>query len=181
MTNFKKWFHSEVESNYYTPDMPDIYSTDDHYLFAYGVLKSGEHREDLMEDEIFVSNCYTKYASYGMMEYSSGFGIKSPLMYAETKHGMGSLIKGELYYVTTDRLIECDYVFSNNVQTKRVLVPVVTADRHLQCMAWAYFIHPAFETDMRSKDRITNYNKRHFIWNTPTAEWFSPQTQAVAA
>lgn len=169
--SIKKWFHNEIEGNYYTPDMPDIYAKDDHYVFAYGHLKNGEYREDILDDEIFVANAYTKFASYGIMEYKSAHGINYPLMYSETKHGMGSLIKGELYYVTTDKLIELDYLMSNMVQSKRVSLPVVTADRHLQCMAWTYFIHPAFETDMRSKDRITNYMKRHFIWNVPTADW----------
>lgn len=180
MTDIKRWLKGELESNYYSPDMPDLYAKDEHYLFVYGLLKAGEFREDVLEDEIFVAEAYTKYASYGIMECRSAHGMVSPFAYGETRYGQGSLLKGELYYVTTDKLIECDYIFSNNIQTKRVSLPIVTADRHLQAMAWVYFIHPNFESDMRAKSRITNYNKRYFLWNTPTAEW-SHQSQAKAA
>ena len=169
--DFSKWINNKVEGNYYTPDMPEIYALDKHFLFVYGKMKFKEYRHDLVENEEYIGKAYTKYATYGIINHTNPSDHTTPYAFRDYKSALPSFIKGELYCVNTDTLLEIDYVFSNNVKTQRIKMPVVLARSHEDCTAWCYLVHPSIEFELMNKSTYSKYLRRSFLWNTPVIDW----------
>jgi len=168
---FSKWLNKCLEDNYNTPDMPDVLSDEEHYLFVYGDMKSNMSHHYYLEDENFLGRAYTTYATYGILNYT-GRKTPTPVAYNVKMETSPAFLFGELYMVDSEKLYQIDFLESNNVLVKRERIHVVTADQHKQCLAWVYLMHPKALNSATEMFKYEPYKKREFfIWNTPVINW----------
>ncbi|SHH47673.1 gamma-glutamylcyclotransferase family protein [Bradyrhizobium erythrophlei] len=109
----------KVEDNYYTPDMPDLYSKRRHLLFVYGTLKKGFNRHGLLlqKKPLFVGDGWT-VAPWFNMEYTKG---KNPYpIVLKTDFINGGKIHGEVYLVPPETIVQCDFYESNGTYYNRM-------------------------------------------------------------
>lgn len=168
---FSRWIAECLEENFHTPDMQDINSNEEHYLFVYGNLKSQQLRHCYLEDENYVGKAYTKYATYGILNYNHGRN-KVPYAYSKGLEKAPAFIFGELYVISPQKLAYLDFIESNRLLAKRECIHVITARDYKETVAWMYMIHPDTFKDADNLFKYETYNKRsHLIWNTPVIDW----------
>lgn len=174
MTSFSKWINGEIEQNYYTPDVPDIYRQESHYIFLADVHMNGKAKHNRLvrnEDYDYLGKAFTKSASYDIMILRSTFEPPTPTYFEVAPSKDAAFIYGELYDVSPDILVELDYYMGNNLMTKRKKVKVATSGTNREATAWTWLADPDYYTDPKANDRLTPYNLREYLWNTPVIAW----------
>lgn len=110
---------AKVEDNYYSPDMPLLFSKHRHLLFVYGTLKKGFVRHGLLmtKKPVFVGDAWT-VGEYFNMLYTNG---KSPYpVVLPTHRNAGGKIHGEVYLVQPETLVQMDFYESQGVYYDRI-------------------------------------------------------------
>jgi gamma-glutamylcyclotransferase (GGCT)/AIG2-like uncharacterized protein YtfP len=168
---FSKWLNKCLEDNYCTPDMPDVMADEDHYLFVYGDMKHMQSHHYYVEDENYVGKAYTKFATYGILNYT-GKKTPTPIAYNIGLEALPAFLYGELYCVGSEKLTQIDFLESNGILVKRERIHVVTGTNHKQCLAWTYLMHPKALSNASEMFKYVPYKKRSsFLWNTPVIDW----------
>ena len=171
MTTLPRFFQTLLEENYHTPDMADISLHEEHYLFVYGNSKSQQARHCYLEDENYVGRAYTKYATYGILNYNHG-RTKIPYAYTKGLDAAPAFILGELYVISPEKLAYLDFIESNTLLCERKCTHVVVGRDYRETIAWMYMIHPDVLSKADNLFKYENYSKRsHLIWNTPVIDW----------
>lgn len=174
MTSFHKWFNEKVESHYYTPDMPDLYRQESHFLFIADNIMTGEARHRLLqqeEDFIFHGPAFTKEATYGIMIRSSTVEAANPVYFEVEPRSDAAFVYGELYEVTPEIMCELDYYQANRLITNRKKVNTVTKIGGVETPAWMYLADTDYFVDPKAADRLQPYNQREYLWNVPVIAW----------
>lgn len=172
--SFHKWINKQIEENYYTPDLPDIYRSESHYMFLADNLQQGKARHKFLseqEDYDYIGKAFTKSATYGIMMLQSPIEPINPLYFEVVPNREAAFIYGELYEVSPDVLIDLDYHQGNNLMTKRQKIKVVTRHRNAEVDAWTYLADVDYFTEPRMADRLKQYVPREYLWNVPVIAW----------
>lgn len=148
----------KVEDNYYTPDMPILYSQRRHLLFVYGTLKKGFIRHELLKlkKPMFVGDAWTQ-GDYYNMEYTNG-ASPYPVVLA-THRNAGGKIHGEVYLVPPEAIVHCDFYESNGeyYDRKKVTVDITNANNPsvpLSTTAWMYEGNREHWSVVKSKQKL---------------------------
>jgi len=139
--NLKNFVSNIMEENAYTPDLPELYQKEWHYLFTYGSLKRGFCRSNILKYAELVGSGFTmddEYVMYRTLNRSNGF----PIIFPHTGEQRG-VIHGELYRVPTELFTYLDMMESNGTLYHRTEIPLNVRvygqkDVWEQCNAWCY-------------------------------------------
>ena len=125
---------SDTVNDYrFTPDLPDLCKWQNHYVFAYGTLKHGfpRYREDDVDTTAskFLGSGHTDAADFYMYNLLPNDKNPSfPAVFREVPPELGDIkarrVQGDLFLVSTERLMELDRIESNGQLYKRQLTQV---------------------------------------------------------
>lgn len=153
MNEFQQYFADLLCNTMYTPDVPILESKDQWFVFSYD-SKKGKLSSYFTNDEStssFYSIGWTKSAIYSILNVDAAgktYQLASP-------QGADQIL-GEVWALSTDRLIALDSEERNTMRTKRIMVPIsVSKGRTVSC--WMYIAHEAFLRDGPVK--ISKYGK----------------------
>jgi gamma-glutamylcyclotransferase (GGCT)/AIG2-like uncharacterized protein YtfP len=162
-----------INSNYFTPDMPEILLQDSHYVFCYGTLKHGFPRAEALEGTSkFLGSGWTRSTDMLMYNVRTKDSMAFPVV-TDTKlrsHDITDFgpVFGDLYLVDTPTLLLLDMMESNTEMYERFLtnVDVHTKDeggwKKRSISAWMYFGDPEYWADAKNirqvKKRGNGYN-----------------------
>jgi gamma-glutamylcyclotransferase (GGCT)/AIG2-like uncharacterized protein YtfP len=146
------------EGMMYTRDNPEIMLQKEHFLFTYGTLKSGFRRHRAINSCPLIGVGYTISPFWKMfnvnklgMDKQNKLVLKDrypvTLINGSEKKDSGK-IYGELYKVTNQDIRNLDYIESNKVIYRRVLINVKVKCLHDQqertLKAWMYIGEPTW-------------------------------------
>jgi gamma-glutamylcyclotransferase (GGCT)/AIG2-like uncharacterized protein YtfP len=176
MISFPKWLNKQIEENYYTEDLPDLYKTETHYVFLADNLMQGKARHHKLHevyDANYIGKAFTKKATYGIMMVRSRVEPVNPVFFEVVTNNEAAFIYGELYEVSPEAVIDLDYHQGNRLMSKRKKIDVVTRNNHQEVQAYTWLADPDYYTSPHVNDRLTGYTLREYLWNTPVIAWDS--------
>lgn len=174
MTSFKSLIQSKIDDTYYTPDMPAICKFEEHYLFTYGTLKKGFCRNYYMEQNTrLIGSGYTLDKDMMMYRQNQKYGF--PIVFKTDLQSINAHISGEVWLISTKKLIELDFIESNGSMYYREQLPIViwTTDTKQQVVvhAWTYIGMPGYWRDKIVQREIIHCHK-HRRKKDPLFEYY---------
>lgn len=174
MTSFNKWINSELEQVFYTPDVPEIFNNESHYVFLADIHMHGQPKHGRIstdDDYQHLGKAFTKFATYGIMLLNSTLEPQTPVYFEVVPNKEAAFIYGDLIEVSPELLIELDYYMGNRLMTKRKKIPVVTRHKQAEVTAWTWLADVDYFTDPKAADKLSPYTRREYLWNTPVIAW----------
>jgi hypothetical protein len=170
MSSFTKDVESFAEDNYYTPDLANLYSQADHYVWLWGPYRKRHSRQlNLRHGDKAVLVGHSVLPIIARL--SSTSIIPGRYLLTKGEESDNTLVSGEIWKVTPEVLSQLDFNQSNTIACERELHTLRFAGEDVQC--WVYFdkkrgleVNPAidskfigtydmsFKTDPRKKYKV---------------------------
>ena len=134
MTEFQEFIEDALANNIWTDDVPRIMLQEDWYVFAYDKKKATHSTYyNNNEDEcLFVGNGWTKSSIYTILNIQDS-KTESQLVDLAGKYK----ILGEVWKVSSSKLLMQDYDQCNLLKSKRLFVPItLRSGQTVNC--WMY-------------------------------------------
>lgn len=172
--SFCKWFSNNTEENFYTPDLPEIYRSESHYVFIANNLMATKPKGSwsLCEDGVsYLGKGFTSTATYGIMICKSAVEPDTPLYFEVVANKESAFIYGDIYEVPPEAMLTLDYEHANRLVTKRKKISVVTRKDHKIVNAWAWLGDLEYFNTPRTQEKLQPYVNRNYLWNVPVIAW----------
>lgn len=145
-----------------TIDVPELNLYENHYVFVYGTLKRGGSNHDIIKIRAKNQWCgvgVTETESYDML--LAGIKDKFPIVVDTGTKARRAKVKGELWLVSTETILQMDKLESNRSVYDRVKENIYVGNHKIK--AFMYVGVPKF---WRDKDTLNNpmiiENKKNF-------------------
>lgn len=153
-----------ITNSYFTKDIPSLERYKWHYLFVYDDLKFGKGQHDYLDGADIVSHkAYTSEARYEM-RYLKNQTYKMPYMMFTNNNERKGFVRGELYRVCTEHIIDVDTLNNNSEMYFRVKLPIIISSHSKQTvLAWTYIGNEKVLRDTFNKPDIWSFHEHKWI------------------
>ena len=155
---YDAFLEKAYSSNYRTPDLPKILEVQNHLIFTYGTLKTGRHRNSLLNHCEYIGNAVTTIIGYNLLYYTKGrYPIALPVT-EEKKVYERAPIYGEVYLVPASTIPVLDSIEANGEMFNRKRRYVLLSSSKYGVKrpilpVWMYEGHPDYWYDTAIKDK----------------------------
>lgn len=163
-TTYRNYLTNIINGSYFTKDIPSLERYHWHYLFVYDDLKKGLDQNDYLAGaELISTKAYTSEARYEM-KYLQNKGYKMPYIRFTGDKNRNGYIRGDLYRVFTEEIIDIDTLNNNGEMYFRVKLPIIISSHTKQSvLAWTYMGNEPVLRDTFNRPDIWSINESKFI------------------
>lgn len=155
---FSKMVDAILRRKVRTPDYPNLCKQETHKIFVYGTLMYNCGNYAMLADGKYLGDGVTVLGDYDMLAFEQFPGV------VKTTAGKGCFIMGELYEVSTEDLMTCDFLESNGSMYNRELVKIRNDTNGTTHTAWMYILQKNFPMDLTKANSVVEYDRTQSWW-----------------